>query len=275
MFVYKALFAAFILAATSVYAQSTVKLSGIVDQGFAIGNGGTAANPGGNGTNDKLQVKQAASSRFVFQGTEDLGGGMAADFILDARFTPDDGNVSSTFFSGRSLLSLKSAKYGSLYFGREYTPAFWVGLLTDPFMFEGVGQLGLMKYAGFLDTAGVRTNNTVGYLSPRVEGLTIRLASSLGEDAVGTENGVALEFNNGKAYASVAYQKISGGPAPTSGNSILNIGASYDLNEIKPMVYYAKIKTSNGSISSTSFSIGATAPLGLGRLKVAYGLIHS
>lgn len=274
MFKFTALFSATLFVAANVHAQSSVVIFGIVDLGIAKSNGGGAANPGGNGSSSAWMVKQAASSRLGFRGTEDLGDGLTADFMLDHRFTPDDGVAGNPFWSGRSLLQLNSPSFGSIYLGRDYSPAFWLALFTDPFVWEGVGQLGLSQYAGFLDTGGVRTNNTVGYLSPSVAGATLRVATSLGEGATGRDDGLNVEYKDGKLYAAAGYQKISGGPALSAGNSLVNLALTYDFSLVKPMLYFSKSKTNGGALATTFFSVGATAFIGLGRVKLAYSRTH-
>ena len=59
------------------------------------------------------------------------------------------------FWDGRSYVQLTSAAAGSVYLGREYTPAFWIVVKSDPFGWDGVGQSQHRTAAapGFADTA--------------------------------------------------------------------------------------------------------------------------
>src|SRR5687768_14930528 len=124
--------------ASAASAQSSVTIYGRIDQGITKGNGGTAANQGANGTSEAWQIKQSSGSRLGFRGNEDLGGGLSAQFLIEHRFTPDNGAADATFWAGGSYVQLTSAAAGSVYLGRWYVPAFWVANKTDPFGWDGV-----------------------------------------------------------------------------------------------------------------------------------------
>jgi predicted porin len=75
--------------ASSPSAQSSVTLSGIIDAGVTFGRGSIA---------DRTQLTSGnmATSRLIFRGTEDLGGGMSASFWLEAGLNADDGGGQAT-----------------------------------------------------------------------------------------------------------------------------------------------------------------------------------
>ena len=80
----KTLIALAAVAATSAaFAQSSVTVYGKVDIGISNAIGGAAKAETG--------LNEAAGSRLGFRGTEDLGGGLKANFILEHRFQPDSG----------------------------------------------------------------------------------------------------------------------------------------------------------------------------------------
>lgn len=270
MFKHSVVACALVTATIAVHAQSSVTISGIVDLGVAKGNGGTAANAGGNGTSKAWMQKQATPSRLVFRGTEDLGDGMSASFVLDHRFTPDDGVASATFWGGRSLLEIASANAGTLYMGREYSPAFWLAFLSDPFQWGGVGQIGLPQFAGFSDTAVVRTNNTLGYLSPRIGGVTFRVATGLGEGVAPRDDGMSVDYRGNGIYAALGFQKLHGAAAQGGGNSLANLALHYDFGVVRPMLYVARSKTAGGTVSNHFWDLAAVAPVGVGNVKIAY-----
>jgi predicted porin len=80
------------------------------------------------------------ASRLGFRGTEDLGGGLAASFWLEAPITNDDGKDWSASFSRRSTVSL-SGGFGEIRLGRDYTATFWNDTVFDPFGTVGVVQM--------------------------------------------------------------------------------------------------------------------------------------
>jgi predicted porin len=256
-------------------AQSSVTIYGSLDLALTKGNGGDAPNAGANGTNESYIQKQSNSSRLGFRGNEDLGGGLSAQFQIEHRFTPDDGLAANPFWAGRSYVQLTSATAGSIYLGREYTPAFWLAVKSDPFGWDGIAQGGSQMWAGFLSTGGVRAPNTFGYKSPSFGGLKINAAVGLGEGATSRTTGFNAEYGAGPIYAAVGFEKLNSGPATTDGNSLINLAFHYDLGMIKPMLYFARAKVSDGvnggELTNKYWSLGATSPIGGGKLKVMVG----
>lgn len=262
-------------------AQSSVTIYGLVDLGLYKANDGTAANPGvpqGAG-NDSWAVAQAAGSRLGFRGTEDLGGGLSAQFQIEHRFSPDTGaqGNANAFWQGRSYVQVTSKDAGSIYLGRDYTPAFWPAVKSDPFGWDGVGQIGGQAWAGYLSPdqgqgAGVRSSNTLGYKSPNLGGLTIQAAVALSEGPLpGRNTGFNVEYGAGPLYAAMGYEKINGDGAPADGTGTMNFALHYDFGVAKVMGYYNRASVGpNGDATNTIFSIGARIPAAGGVVKAQY-----
>ena len=123
-------------------AQSSVTLFGVVDAGLTY-QSSTARDPitGASVKQSKTSLGNSAynSSRIGFRGTEDLGGGLAASFWLEAPISNDDGATGISTFSRRSTVSL-SGGFGELRLGRDYTPTFWNDTVFDPFGTNGSGS---------------------------------------------------------------------------------------------------------------------------------------
>jgi len=274
-------------------AQSSVTIYGQIDEGIAKGNGGTAANNGALGTSEAWQVRDGGpGSRLGFRGNEDLGGGLSAQFLIEHRFSPDTGNSNpaATFWQGGSYVQLTSAQAGSVYFGRWYAPTFWITLKTDPFGFGGISQVGAKGFAGFFTATGVgqvRQSNAVGYKTPNWGGFTANLSVGLSEGSAtaGRDDAFNAEYTSGPIYVGVGYEKITHGPASNSlvtsaatafnngdGASLVNFGAAYDFNVVRPIVYVARSKNGlNNAQTNKYWHLGLTAPIGPGRLKAVYG----
>ena len=266
-------------------AQSSVTIYGSLDLAVTKGNGGTASNNGGNGTSKAWIEKQSNASRLGFRGNEDIGGGLSAQFQIEHRFTPDDGVAANPFWAGRSYVQLSSSTLGRVYLGREYTPAFWPEVKSDPFGNDGVAQFGAgLSWAGFLTPTnlggvssgltGARTSNTVGYKSPTWGGVTFQLATGLGENVVARDDGFNVEYGGGPIYAAVGYEHLHGlNAAAGEGNSLFNAAFHYDFGVVKPMLYYARAKLNSGATQVTNkyWQLGALAPIGPGTLKAGYG----
>jgi len=275
-------------------AQSSVTIYGIIDQSVAKGNGGTAGTGGvaALGTSEAWQVRDGGpGSRLGFRGNEDLGGGLSAQFLIEHRFSPDTGSTNtgtqpaaaSAFWFGGSYVQLTSKAAGSVYFGRWYSPVFWISLKTDPFGYGGIAQVGALTFANYTNPSavglGARTTNTVGYKTPNLGGFTANVAVGLGEaGTAGRDVGVNAEYTAGPIYAGIAYDKINAGTSTfgattgaVDGNSLVNAGFAYNFGVVRPMVSYAKSKTRTGSaVNSDALSFGLTAPVGPVVIKAQY-----
>ena len=113
----KTLIALAALAATgAVFAQSSVTVYGLVEAQV------------GRQTQDAPITKlyDVAGSRLGFTGTEDLGGGLKASFLMEHRFDPDTGasNGGNTFWKGGSYVGLSHSSLGDVKFGRWWSGAF-------------------------------------------------------------------------------------------------------------------------------------------------------
>ena len=266
-------------------AQSSVTIYGVLDMSVAKTNNtgaGYAINPGAPG-NNAYTLQQSTTSRLGFRGTEDLGGGMSAQFQIEHRFNPDTGAVNSagSFWNGRSFVQLTRAGVGSFYMGREYNPAFWVQLKSDPFGNDGVGQSGVTAtFAGYYPpdsqvngtatAVSARTSNTIGFKSANFGGITAQAAVSLSEATQqGRGMGLNVEYAGGPLYAGVGYDRVSGGSV--NGQSVMNFAVHYDLGFVKPMFYYARSKTGlNGVNSNNMWMLSASAPIAGGTLKAQF-----
>ena len=112
-------------------AQSTVTIFGIADLGLL------STSASGSGSVMSLNTDGNTSSRLGFRGTEDLGGGLKANFHLEGAVSLDSGtggtsnlnnkdaNVGSNGFTfgRRSTLGLAS-NWGDVRLGRDYVPSF-------------------------------------------------------------------------------------------------------------------------------------------------------
>ena len=258
-------------------AQSSVTIYGLLDMSAAKANGGTAPNAGSPGATEAWHVQQSAGSRLGFRGNEDMGGGLSAQFQIEHRFNPDSGALSNStvFWQGRSYVQLTSKAAGSVYLGREYTPAFWPAVKSDPFGWDGVGQAGASQWAGYLTpasagtgTGGVRMPNNVGYRSPNWGGLTVQAAVSASETSgLGRSQGFNVEYAGGPIYAALGYEDVAGGT--NDGQGVTNVAFHWDFGFAKLIAYYAMASVgAGGNTDANNILIGARIPLAGGVIKL-------
>ncbi len=277
----KSLIALAVLAASgAAMAQSSVTLFGVMDAAV------TRINSEGGGHVTGLTSGGNSTSRLGFRGTEDLGGGLAASFWLEGQLGTDDGTASGLNFTRRSTVSL-SGGFGEVRLGRDYTPAFWNVTIFDPFGTRGVGSALNTNAVG---ANPVRNSNSIGYFLPATLGGFYGQAqyafgeqnSTVRNDKAGNSLGFRVGFANGPLNVALALQdskQIVGGSnvLPTSQGSDLrevNMGASYNLGVVKPMIYYGTSDVRGGTVNrgNTRFNtllLGVTAPLGAGELRAS------
>ena len=105
----------------SAHAQSSVTLYGLIDAGISYVNNARA------GTSHDSLVKYddgvASGSRWGLRGTEDLGGGLKALFVLENGFNSGNGTLGQggALFGRQAFVGLSQDGVGSLTFGRQYS----------------------------------------------------------------------------------------------------------------------------------------------------------
>ncbi|MEK7320012.1 MAG: porin [Pseudomonadota bacterium] len=124
--------------ATAANAQSSVTLYGVVDLpieytnhlapglGAPNASGVPQAAPGGGSRVGLSGGGGLSGSRWGLRGTEDLGGGLKALFVLESGFGLDDGKSQQggRLFGRQAFLGLQSDTLGRVTFGRQYTTMF-------------------------------------------------------------------------------------------------------------------------------------------------------
>ncbi|WP_159917693.1 porin [Pantoea sp. 18069] len=268
-------------ASCAVSAASKVEIYGVVDLGVAKGNGGQSANAGANGASDAWQVKQASASRWGFRGTEDLGAGLSMGFLLEHRFNPDTGTYPSQqpFFM-QSTLGLSHQDIGTMWMGRDYMPAFWVAIKSDPFGADGVAQVGTANlYAVFSSASdnASRTNNSIGFKSKRFNGLSFDVAYGMHENQGRAQSGFNLQYQENKLYAGLGYAKKNNAVVANAAvnDELVNLGLIYCFEAFRVIGYVAQGKNKNFNTTSRQYMLGMDARLGPGRLKAAYSRLDS
>ena len=269
---------AVLAAATGVaQAQSSVVIYGTVDAGFVSERGGV------NGNVNKLDSGIGSASRLGFKGTEDLGSGLSALFVLESGFNVDNGqqDVAGTLFNRQAYVGLSSKTAGTVTLGRQYTP--WYNTLSkvaDPF---AAGYAGSAKNLFPANTT--RTSNTVLYTSPNFNGFDADVAysaanngqESLVSSKIGRQMGASVGYANGPLNARLAYNTTSNESATSNKGSARNwlAAANYDFAVAKAFLAYGVNKgdnsaTYNSGLSNNNFLANGQAYVNKDSLN-AYG----
>ena len=180
------------LTGVAACAQSSVTIFGIADSSITYGKGSVSSRT-------QLGAGNLSGSRLGFRGSEDLGGGLRANFWLEAGLANDSGNGFATnpnnqasgtgaatglTFNRTSYVGLSSTRWGELRVGRDYTPTFNGHVYYDPTLLTGAGvsQTGSGSLTIFAAPNGARASNAVHYLSPVWSGFSGELMYALGEN---------------------------------------------------------------------------------------------
>ncbi|MFJ9533819.1 porin [Herbaspirillum sp. NPDC101396] len=255
-----AAFAAVGIQAAPVQAQSSVTIYGLIDTGIVVESGGAA------GHVTKLTSGISGGSRIGFKGTEDLGGGMSALFLLETGFQNDTGALGQggLLFGRQSYVGL-GGNFGTVTAGRQYTPQYLVLSAVDPF---GTGYAGdaanLMPNTG---NGASRMDNTIKYASPNFGGVTGELAYGFGETAGSTKAasqlGAAIGYANGPLNVRLGFHGRNNDTVTTqtgSGRSTL-LGATYNFGPVKLHAAYGINKGLNSSPLRNTVNPYGTTPI--------------
>ncbi|WP_409932365.1 porin [Paraburkholderia sp. BCC1886] len=188
-------------------AQSSVTLYGVVDDALTY-----VSNQSGH-ANVYLRQGNLYASKFGIKGTEDLGGGLAAIFDLQAGFDTNTGAAASSgsLFNRQSYVGLSQRGYGAVTLGRQYTPYFqFVGPLSSVNLLTGATG----AHPGDLDgmDTTIRANNAVVYTSPQWYGMQASVMYAAGGIAGSTGRGQswsgALRYTRGPLALAAGYLQM-------------------------------------------------------------------
>lgn len=260
-------------------AQSTVSIYGIIDMGVVRANSGTtpaALLPGRGAQPDRWALKAGNTSRIGLRGQEDLGEGLYTRFQVEHRFAADTGASSNAnvFWLGRSVVALGSRQWGEVYAGREYSAAYAVALNADPTLWSYVSQLGsAYTYANYtpvaaaVEASNIRWSNSVGYKSPTLGGVSLELATALGEGVRGRASSGNLQYRQGPLWAAAGFDRLD------SSTRLALVAGGWDFGFVFPKASYSRAEGGlNGD--ATSFTVSALVPVGFGRVYASFGRLR-
>jgi predicted porin len=194
------------LLAVPAFAQSNVTISGSVWAGYESYKLSGATVAVARDTEDRVSDQ---SSRIIFSGTEDLGGGLKAWFQLDNRFGTDLGGFAASGNTGVGLMG----GWGKFTIGRwdvHYNEGAASAHNSRAQSLQGITLFGLMSQNnGTAIAMTTRTPNLLMWDSANMGGFTARVAYST--NIAGNEGGgVGSSASSGGAYTVAA--RYANGP---------------------------------------------------------------
>ena len=204
------------------HAQSSVTLYGLIDASVVYTNNAGAAG-------HKIQAGSGAinSPRWGMRGTEDLGGGLKAIFVLESGFNIQNGTSSqdSRLFGRQAFVGLASDQYGSVTLGRQYDSV--VDFLAP---LSATGSWGGTWFQHPFDNDNLnnsfRVDNSVKYTSPVFGGVKV---------------GAMYAFSNNQNFAT---------------NRLYSFGATYNWGPLKAAAGYLQVNGSGGAGTTTQAGNG-------------------
>jgi predicted porin len=240
----KSLIALAVLAASGAsMAQSTVTLYGIADLWFGSVKSEAA---GQSLTQTKLDSGGVNGSRWGMKGSEDLGGGLKANFDFQQGISLDTGagtSTAATAFSRQSWVGV-SGGFGAVRLGRTTTPFDDVAgashAVFDSALSPTVRVFATSAYVG-------RYNNMMYYQAPDMGGFSGAIAYGLGEDKTATTSASSnMDFNltyaAGPLSLQFAYQTldIANTVALPNDKKFMVLGAKYAFGPATLKANYGK-----------------------------------
>lgn len=193
-------------AAGAAHAQSSVTLYGIVDAGVTYTNnlkGHSAWQfTGGN----------ESGPRWGLLGSEDLGGGLKANFRLENGFNVANGALGQggRMFGRSAWVGLSGASWGAVTLGRQYNST--QDVLGSLQMSSFLAQYSTHPFDNDDINNTFRTNNAVKYVSPTIAGLQANLVYGF-SNSTGFANdnswSAGLTYVNGPLNAGAAYARMN------------------------------------------------------------------
>jgi len=256
----KTLIALAAVAATgAAFAQSTVTLYGNIDVGFGTHK---TTNKDGSVATKSAGVMDGnyAGSRLGFRGTEDLGGGLKANFVIEQGISPTsadgfnkrvatggqqvDGVATYSTGNSRQAYVGASGGFGEVRAGYQYTNSYdlvaFNGFSLSEFQggnFQN-GTSFLAASTGVTTHANGTRANAITYISPAFSGVTVKAQYGQGAGRQTMENNSAAGVNGYNA----------------NNNAYMSLMAAYAQGPIVAAVAYStsKQKTAAGAAAAAS-----------------------
>ena len=277
----KSLIALAALAATGAFAQSSVQIDGVMD--VAV----TSIDYKGNKVSG-IANNGSSTSQINFRGTEDLGGGLKANFRVETDWNTVSNSANSgstvptagTFGNGELRVGLAGG-FGTIDAGAVNYNSLISGLTGQPF--------GTAIGSGFGATSArlVRSDNSINYKSPSFGGLTVSLynaqkqtkatgstfSSTFGAyDFTGSDE-VNVSYNNGPIAAS--YTNLKQKAADGSSTTFDTLGANYALGAAKLFVLVQNTKNSANTTDNSYVALSGTYTMGATTLMASAGTFEN
>ena len=266
-------------------AQSSVTVYGRLDASIGSAKVGNITNGAGPSNVTQMFSNNITTSRLGFRGTEDLGGGLSALFIIETGLVPDA--PSATSLGNRAAVVGLSGGFGTIKLGRHDTSFddirdlstssnLWdSGHLasTESILgadangavpaFFGVG--GGTGTTNALADYGDRANNQIRYESPSFNGFSLGASHGFGEATKPAKSDVTafnLRYKAGDLDVGYGYQENKNINAASVNTTIEynTLAAAYNFGSFRVSGGWNEAKNKTDRKSNT-YSVGVNVPV--------------
>jgi predicted porin len=247
------------LCSGAALAQSNVTFYGVMDLGVSVDRGGLA------GPSTRVTSGMATQSRWGFKGSEELGDGLAAFFVIEGGIHADNGTSTqnNTLFGRNTAVGLRGG-FGAVSLGLQDTPLFTtLNVVVDPL------RNGIIRSNNLMSPTGFRTGNSILFKSKDFSGFSGDLMYVTGEvagDAAAQRAvGGSFGYTKGPLNARLAFHVRNNDTALVKTNENarnLLLGANYDFGPAKGFFGYGVNKGLNSSpLNNTSAVFSSAIPV--------------
>ncbi|WP_081082730.1 porin [Burkholderia cepacia] len=253
--------AGFAFVGTVAYAQSSVALYGVIDEGINYTSNVSTSSGGKRLFNLSSGVLQG--SRWGIKGAEDLGNGLKAIFTLESGFDVNNGRLSQggLLFGRQAYIGLADNRLGTVTLGRQYDS---VVDYASPMAIshQWAGYIG--AHPGDIDNFnnGQRTNNAIKYTSPNISGVTFGGLYSFGGVAGNvTQNQVwsmGVRYADGPVTLGLGYLNVRNANVGFFGDSSATPLTAATANSTTPVISgFMSAHTYQVAGAGAAYTIGA------------------
>lgn len=280
----------------AAHAQSSVTLYGVADaylgQTTTKTQVGTA--PETSLSRNVVNGSGMSSSRWGFRGSEDLGGGLFAEFNLEGSYDMSTGAVATiapqgnTLFGRAAFVGLRG-KFGSVKAGRFSTSYSLFRSATNNVYDSVTFAAENPAWSAGIQDMQSRASNAVSYTSPDIAGFSGAVTYGFGENATATSSAESnasmyVQYAKGPLLVGYSHQRetqVAGGnffgsstgaPAAAVTSSDTRkfnmLGAVYTLGTAKLTGAYNVV--SNNTRRDKEYALGVSLPFGAAALAAGY-----
>ncbi len=267
----KTLIALAAVAATSAaFAQSSVTLFGRLDA--SLGNvtseiNGVKQYPA---TKTGIESSNMSTQFWGLRGTEDLGGGLKAEFMLQSNFNIDDGALDANGMFAREAWVGLAGGFGTVRLGRQYSAYdVFSGAVNHTFN-TNINVTGDV-FGNGVAAYDTRVSNSITYFMPTMSGFNASVAYGFGEDKTATTSATShtslqVHYAQGPILVGAAMQRKTLAGNVDRDHNIF--GGSYDFGVAKLTGAYQT--SEQGATKDKEYQFGVSAPVGPVVLSFGY-----